>query len=422
MIIIHTSMKNTSSTKKFMKKKFFNEITAYDTFTVRQQLFDTAEKYQLWNKIENIVIDVFESEWMSITLKSKVKIEAVKMYSMRSKKRELINEIFDKLHDQEKMHWTIKSIAHETSIFVVWRMINEEKKRRIIIDIRDLNKIVKFDSYSMFLQEDIINVVTNVKYISMINAAIFFYQFRVKTTDRHKLTIMSHREQEYFSVASMSFKNSFVYAQRRINIILRNIKSFCRAFIDDIIIFSSILNEHLKHLSRVFQRLLDHDIKLNSCKTFLSFSSIALLEQHVDEFKLHAVKDKIAVILNWKFSSTLKTLKVYLDFIDWLRDYVVWYAQKAKSLQQRKIMLLKESSQNESARKTFFCKIMFQSIDRELKSFELIQSDFKNSRFLTHFDLMRQFLSREFPVLSRSFRDSFLPGPPRKKGEGRGFS
>ncbi len=177
-------------------------------------------------------------------------------------------------------------------------MINEEKKRRIIIDIRDLNKIVKFDSYSMFLQEDIINVVTNVKYISMINAAIFFYQFRVKTTDRHKLTIMSHREQEYFSVASMSFKNSFVYAQRRINIILRNIKSFCRAFIDDIIIFSSILNEHLKHLSRVFQRLLDHDIKLNSCKTFLSFSSIALLEQHVDEFKLHAVKDKIAVILN----------------------------------------------------------------------------------------------------------------------------
>jgi hypothetical protein len=226
----------------------------------------------------------------------------------------------------------------------------------------------------------------------MIDATTFFYQFLVKTTDRHKLTVISHRDQKYFSIASMSFKNSLVYAQRRINIILRDIKSFCRAFINDIIIFSNILNEHLKHLSRVFQRLLDHDIKLNSCKTFLNFSSIALLSQHVDEFDLYAIKDKIIVILSWKFFSTLKVLKIYLEIIEWLRDYVVWYEQKTKSLQQRNIMLLKESSQKKSTRKVFSCKTMFQFIDRERKSFELVQIVFKNSQFLTHFEIVRQFL------------------------------
>ncbi len=41
---------------------------------------------------------------MSITLKLDVKIEIAKMYSMKSKKRKLIDETFDKLHDQEKMH------------------------------------------------------------------------------------------------------------------------------------------------------------------------------------------------------------------------------------------------------------------------------------------------------------------------------
>jgi hypothetical protein len=127
-----------------------------------------------------------------------------------------------------------------------------------------------------------------------------------------------------------------------------------------------------------------------------------LLEQHVDDFDLHAVKDEIAVILNWKFSSTLKTLEIYLEFIEWLRDYVVWYAQRAKSLQQRKIMLLKKSSQKRSARKIFSCKIMFQFIDREIKSFELVQSVFKNSRFLTHFDLVRQFL-----IDVDAFKDGF---------------
>ncbi len=201
-----------------------------------------------------------------------------------------------------------------------------------------------------------------------------------------------HREQEYFFVVLMSFKNSLAYTQRRIDIILRNIKHFCRTFIDDIIIFSNILEKHLDHLSKIFQFSLNNDIKLNSCKTFLNFSSIALLEQHVDDFELHAAKNKIAVILNWKFSATLKVLEIYLEFIEWLRDYVVWYAQKTKSLQQRKIMLLKEASQKKSFRKTYFVKIMLKnSTERELKSFELIQVVFKNSQFLIYFDIIRQF-------------------------------
>jgi hypothetical protein len=83
----------------------------------------------------------------------------------------------------------------------------------------------------------------------------------------------------------------------------------------------------------MFQRLFNHDIKLNSCKAFLNFSSIALLDQHVNDFELHVVKNKIAAILNWKFLSTLKTVKIYLEFIEWLRDYVVWYTQETKSLQ-----------------------------------------------------------------------------------------
>ncbi len=157
---------------------------------------------------------------------------------------------------------------------------------------------MKANSYSMSLQIDIISTVIDSKFIFVINAAVFFYQFRVQKKNRHKLIVVSHREQKYFSMISMNFKNLSAYAQRRIDIILRDLKNCCRAFIDDITIFSSTLEKHIKHLSMIFQRLLDYDIRLNSCKTFLNFSSVALFDQHVDEFELHAVKNKIAVILN----------------------------------------------------------------------------------------------------------------------------
>ncbi len=196
-----------------MKEKFSNDIIVYEMFKTRQQLFEIAKKYSLWDKSENIVIKILENEWMSITLKFDVKIETAKMYSMSSKERELINETFDKLHNQEKMHWIKKFTAHEALVFVIWRqMSDDERKKRVVINIRDLNKIVEFDSYSMFFQTNIINAVTDAKYISMIDAAAFFYQFRVKIADRHKLIVISHREQKYFFVASMNFKNSFAYA------------------------------------------------------------------------------------------------------------------------------------------------------------------------------------------------------------------
>ncbi len=393
-VFIHINLKNSSSMKKFMKAKFSNEITIYETLTIQQQLFDTFNKYSLWDKIENIVITVSEDEWMSIILKSEAKIETVKMYSMRFKKRELINETFDKLHHQNKMHWIIEFIFHDASIFVIWRMINEEKKDKIIVDIRELNKIVKSDSYSMFLQIDIISTIADFKYIFVIDITIFFYQFRVRITDKHKLIVVSHREQKYFFVTFMNFKNSSTYAQRRINMILRDLKHCCKVFIDDIIIFSATLEKHVKHLSLIFQRLFDYDIKLNSCKTFLNFSSIALLEQHVDEFDLHAIKNKVVAILNWKFLTTLKALKIYLRFIEWLRNYVAWYAQKVESLQQRKILLLKNASfQKKHARKAYVDRIILKnSTARKQKSFEMIQKTFKNSRFLIHFDFVRQFL------------------------------
>jgi hypothetical protein len=378
-----------------MKEKSSQDIIVYKIADTQQLLFDVIAKFSfLWDKTENFMINIFENQWMSITLKFDARIETTKIYSMKSSERKLIDKTFNKLHEQDKMHWTTKLITHETSIFVIWRMINEKKKNRVIVNIRELNKIVKSNSYSMFLQIDIIWTVAECKFIFVINATTFFYQFRVRKKDKHKLTIVFHREQKYFSIALMRFKNSFAYAQKRIDIILRNIKKFCQAFINDIIILFNILKKQIEHFSKMFQRLLEHDIKLNSCKAFLSFLSVVLLEQHVDDFELHAVKNKIVVILSWKFSVTLKALKIYLEFIEWLSDYVAWYAQKTESLQDRKTLLLKSSSsQKDHVKKVYVSKtILKNSSKKKWKTFEMIQKIFKNSRFFTHFDLIRQFL------------------------------
>ena len=50
------------------------------------------------------------------------------------------------------------------------------KKKRVVVDIRALNKIAEIDTYSMSLQFDIIFSVIECEYISTVDATAFFHQ------------------------------------------------------------------------------------------------------------------------------------------------------------------------------------------------------------------------------------------------------
>jgi hypothetical protein len=86
--------------------------------------------------------------------------------------------------------------VHIIQLFCFCNMKNDQWKRknRVMIDIRDLNSLILSNAYSLFLQSDIISAVTNCKFLSVINCAFFFYQWRVHFLNRYKLIVVSHRE------------------------------------------------------------------------------------------------------------------------------------------------------------------------------------------------------------------------------------
>lgn len=59
--------------------------------------------------------------------------------------------------------------------------------------------------------------------------------------------------------------------------ILRLFRRFCRAYVDDIVIFSSSLEEHLTHLKLVFGALDKMNIHLSLRKSILGYPSVHLL-------------------------------------------------------------------------------------------------------------------------------------------------
>ena len=352
----------------------FNDITVHDSFhNVSQRLCKLIEEYSsLWTDQE--FANLSKNNWMKLSLKTdwKAKIkEKAKIYSLKQRDKALIDETFNKLHTQERLNWTNRETSFNFSVFVVWRDSSKNKKERIVVDIKDFNAISQSDAYSLSLQNDIIQTVQKCRFISIINCASFFYQWRVHSENRHKFTIVSHREQETFNVAVMSYRNSSVYVQRQIDRILRSY-DFVRAYVNDIVIFSDNLNDHIKHLRAIFQILKTNNISVNLKKAFLKYFSVTLLKQHVIFFDLSTDEFKLRIIANLKFSSTLDQLKIYLRLTDWFKQYIEKFAAIFKSLQKRKTKLLQYAFKFENAKKSYFSKTKFTKSFIELNAFELI--------------------------------------------------
>ena len=147
-------LKSTKSAKSIIEIIFENVVAIHQFSKNAVKTFTTLifEYFDLWKDID--FAQFSQKNWMRISLKSDWKqriSEKIKIYSLNKKNRKLVDEIFDKLHESDRLNWTNEFIFFNYSVFCVWKEINDKKKNRSIVDIRDFNAIIQSNVYSLFL-------------------------------------------------------------------------------------------------------------------------------------------------------------------------------------------------------------------------------------------------------------------------------
>lgn len=408
-------------------------VTMYDSgHDSISALAEAVEAYpSLWNDTGNVT-NIPESEWMEIPLvdnwQEQYKPGQARVYPVGAKDRQVIDEAFDKLHEQGRIEWTSTATPFSFPCFVIWKDTPTGPKGRVVVDIRALNKITVPDAYPVPSQAEILALLRDATHISTIDAAAFFYQWWVKRSHRYRLTVATHRGQETFLVPVMGFRNSPAYVQRMIDRILRRFRHFCRAYVDDIVIFSTSLEEHKSHLTQVFQALAEMNIHLAPGKAFLGYPSVRLLGQRVDALGLATAEEKLWAIKNLAFPRTLAALDKYLGLTGYLKQYVPYYTAIAKPLQERKTLLYQKSKSNNGVRhKTTAARLRLEKpTPRELNAYHQLQQIFARPTMLHHHDPKRQLYvdldaSKEWGLAAHVYHvkeDEPLRKPSRKPNAG----
>ena len=370
----------------------FIDVIIHQSNVIQSFVNIIDEFFALWKNID--FVELSQDNWMRISLKFDWEnriISKIKIYSLDQRDKNLIDKTFDEFHQQNRLSWIIDSTSFNYSAFVIWKNVDDEKKNKVIINIRELNVITQSNVYFLLLQIDIIFIVRNCFFISIVNASIFFYQWRVHSNDRYKFTVVTHRNQKSFNVIVINYKNSSIYVQRQINRLLRKFRRFARTYVDDIVIYFRTTKKHAQHLRSVFNMLRQNNIFIKFSKAFLNFSSVRLFDQKIDSFELSTNEKKLKAITKFSFSKILRQLEIYLDLIDWLRDYVSFYVDVFKVLQKRKIELLKSFLKIENVKKTYSNRIRLNNASfLKIEFFRILQFLLFKLSYLIHHNSKRQ--------------------------------
>lgn len=200
-------------------------------------------------------------------------------------------------------------------------------------------------------------------------------------------TVVTHRGQETFQVPIMGYVNSIAYVQREIDNILRHVRDWARAYVDDIICGAKSLDNLLAKLRTLFKIFVAYNISIKPTKTFLNYPDVGLLGQQVNSLGLITAKEKLNAISLLHYPDTLGALEYYLGLTDYLWSYIHYYAQLVEPLQSLKTSLLKAAPLSGQQRRVYASKTKLPpATPRLLASFEGIQAALAKPITLAHHD------------------------------------
>ena len=123
------------------------------------------------------------------------------------------------------------------------------------------------DSFPMPLVSDTLYALSGTKYFSTLDLKSSYWQIEMHPDSPEKTAFVTHNGLYEFNVMPSGLTNSGASFQRLMGHILRGLEyRSALIYIDDIIIFSKSIDEHLTHLEEVFRRLREANVKLNPKK------------------------------------------------------------------------------------------------------------------------------------------------------------
>ena len=264
-------------------------------------------------------------EWdCEINLKEGTKPIALKMRSTGPAQAALQKAFVDKYL---KLGFIRKSKSPFASqLFFVYKK-NKAVKERPVVDYRLLNNATIKEKYPLPGIDALQQRLKGAKYFTKMDAWMGFFGVRIKEGDEYKTAFRTMYGLYEWLVMGMGMSNAPGRYQRIINDILAELIDICCiVYLDDILVYSTNLEQHRKDVRKVLTLLQKGKLRLNLAKCEFEKQQVVFCGHLITDKGLRMDPEKSKAISEWPRPTNVKEVQSFLGTTNFVQKYIKDYS------------------------------------------------------------------------------------------------
>ena len=245
-------------------------------------------------------------------------------------------------------------ITHSNSPFASPVLLVKKKDGswRLCVDYRKLNDLTIKNRFPMPVIEEILDELSGSKYFTKLDLRAGYHQVRMQPQDEHKTAFKTHQGHYQYKVMPFGLTNAPATFQCIMNHILQPfLRRFVLVFLDDILIYSPTMEDHIHHIDLVFEQLRKNQFYVKDSKCSFAQSSLEYLGHIISDKGFSTDQSKIADMLKWPAPIDFTELRGFLGLTGYYRRFVKHYGLITKPLTS--ILRLNQFTLTETTQKAF---------------------------------------------------------------------
>ena len=244
----------------------------------------------------------------SILIKEGENPPNVRPYRMPHKQKNIVEELVNKMLQNAEIR---PSTSPYSSPAILVR--KKDKSWRLCVDYRQLNAITVKNKYPIPVIEDLLDELQGATVFSKLDLRSGYHQIRMQPNDIAKTAFTTHMGHYEYLVMPFGLTNApATFQQLMNNIFAKHLRKFVLVFFDDILVYSTNLQQHKQHLACVLKLMRLHQLKAKMSKCQFVQPQVEYLGHIISEAGVATDPQKIAAVKDWPLPTNISQLRSLL--------------------------------------------------------------------------------------------------------------